>query len=106
MSLFWASLALAILLPTIGAVVLFRRVLALWRDLARSGKALADGLDGIATRLERMSVAGEGLGTVPDRAEPSLARLQVSLARLAVLRSAVRDVQDAVGRVTAVYPRK
>jgi hypothetical protein len=106
MPLVWASLAVAILLPTIGAVVLFRRALALWRDLRRSGKALLDGLDVIGARLERMSAAAEGLGAVTGRAEPSVERLQVSLARLAVLRSAVGDVRDSVGRVTAVYPRK
>jgi hypothetical protein len=109
----WASLALAIVLPTIGAVVVFRRGLALWRDLKRGGKGLFEGLDAVGRgldavgrRLERMSAASEGLGDVIGRAEPSVARLQVSLARLAVLRSALRDVQDSVGRVTAVYPRK
>jgi hypothetical protein len=81
-------------------------VLALWRDLGRSGKALADGLAAVSTRLERMSAAAEGPGEVTARAEPSVARLQVSLARLAVLRAAVSDVRDSVGRVTAVYPRK
>ena len=38
--------------------------------------------------------------------EPGVSRLEVSLARLAVLRAAIRDVQVAVGRVTAFYPRK
>jgi hypothetical protein len=102
----WLALALFILLPTIGAVVLFRRGLALWRDLRRGGKALFDGLDALGRRLERTSAAAETLGEVTRRSEPSVARLQVSLARFAVLRSAVRDVQDSVGRVTAIYPRK
>jgi hypothetical protein len=38
--------------------------------------------------------------------EAVLARFRVSRARLAVLRFAVKDVTDSVGRVTAVYPRK
>jgi hypothetical protein len=106
MALFWASLALAILLPAIGAVVVFRRGLALWRDLKRAGKSLFGGLDVVGRRLEQMSAAAEGLGTVTARPGPSVAQLQVSLARLAVLRSALHDVQSSVGRVTAVYPRK
>jgi hypothetical protein len=106
MALVWASLAVAIVLPTIGAVVVFRRGLALWRDLKRGGKALFDGLDALGRRLERTSAAAETLGEVTERAEPSVARLQVSLARFAVLRSAARDVQNSVARVTAIYPRK
>jgi hypothetical protein len=106
MALFWPSLGLAILLSTIGAVVVFRRGLTLWRDLKRGGKALVEGLDGLGRKLERTSAAAAGLGAATARPEPSIARLQVSLARFAVLRSAVQDVQDAVGRVTAVYPRK
>ena len=106
MGLFWPSLALAILLPTIGAVIVFRRGLALWRDLKRAGGALFAALDGVGRRLEQTSAAAEGLGAVTARPEPAIARLQVSLARLTVLRAALRDVQESVGRVTAVYPRK
>jgi len=35
-----------------------------------------------------------------------LLRLRVSLAQLAVLREALDEVQDGVGRVAAVVPRK
>jgi hypothetical protein len=38
--------------------------------------------------------------------EASLTRLRVSRARLNVLTSALADVRAAVGRVTAVVPRK
>ena len=106
MALFWASLAVAIVLPTIGIVVLVRRGLALWRDLKRAGRVFVTALDDVGRKLERMSTGAEGLGDVTARAEPPVERLRVSLARLAVLRSALRDVQDSVGRVTAVYPRK
>jgi hypothetical protein len=106
MAHFWLALALFILLPAIGAVFLFRRGLALWRDLKRGGAALADGLDDLGGRLERMSQRVAGVGDATARVEPSVARLQTSLAELGVLRAAVRDVQDAVGRMTAVYPRK
>ena len=106
MALFWLSLAAAVVLPVLGAVVVVRRTVTLWRDLKRAGRLIVEGLDGIGARVERTSAAAEGLGGVTARAEPSLERLRVSLARLAVLRSAAQDVRDATGRVTAVYPRK
>ena len=106
MTLFWAALAVALVLPAIGIVLVVRRGLALWRDVKRGGKALFDGVDALAQRVERTSAAAEGLGAVTERAEPSVSRLQFSLARLAVLRAALDDVRDSVGRVTAVYPRK
>ena len=106
MALFWLSLAVAVVLPVVGAVVVVRRAVTLWRDLKRAGSGIVAGLDGVAASVERTSAAAEGLGDVPSRAEPSVERLRVSLARLAVLRSAAQDVRDAAGRVTAVYPRK
>ena len=106
LALFWLSLALAVILPALGIVVVIRRGLALWGDLKRAGRAFVAALDDAGRKLERMSSSAEGLGDVTARAEPPVERLHVSLARLAVLRSALRDVQDSVGRVTAVYPRK
>ena len=106
MALVWAALAVAIVLPTIGAVILFRRGLAVWRDLRRTGSALFEALDRLGRGLERTSAAAEQLDTVTARAEPSVTRLELSLARLAVLRAALDDVRDAAGRVTSVYPRK
>ena len=103
---FWVALALFIVLPAIGAVVAFRRGLALWRDLKRATKGLTAGLDGVSRRAEVTAARAGGVGETTSRVEPSVARLQLSLARLSVLRGAVQDVQNAVGRVTAVYPRK
>jgi hypothetical protein len=106
MALVWASLALAIVLTTIGIVILFRHAVRLWRDLRKSGKALADGLDDLGRRVDEMSVRAERLEAAMARPGPGLARLRITLARFAVLRAAMADVQDAVGRVSAVYPRK
>jgi hypothetical protein len=106
MALVWASLALAIVLVTTGAVVVFRSALGLWRDFKRRSKALADGIDGLSDSLERMSARADRLDDATGKLEPSLTRLRADLSELAVLRAAVRDVQDAVGRVTAVYPSK
>ena len=106
LALFWLSLAVAVVLPAVGIVVLVRRGLALWRDLKRAARAFGAGLDDVGGKLERMSTRAEALGHVTARAEPPADRLRVSLAHLAVLRSALADVQASVGRVTAVYPRK
>ena len=106
LALFWLSLAVAVVLPAVGIFIAFRRGLTLWRDLKRVGRGSAAALDDVGRKLERMSTGAEALGEVTARAEPPVERLRVSLARLAVLRSALADVQDSVGRVTAVYPRK
>jgi hypothetical protein len=105
MALVWASLALAILLATIGAVVVFRSGLALWRDLNRGGNALANGLEELGERLERTSARLERLDQSTVRLDPSLARLQITVARLVVLRAAAQDVQDSVNRVVGFAPR-
>jgi len=106
MALVWASLALAIVLPTIGVVVVFRRAVDLWRDAKRGLKALGDGVEKLSRRLEATSAAADALGASPSRVAPAVARLEVSLAELGVLRSALRDVRESATRVTAVYPRK
>ena len=105
-TLLWLSLAVAIVLPVCGTVVVVRRAIALWRDLKRAGRALAEALDGVGARLERTSAAAEGLAAVSARPEPGLERLRISLARFAVLRAAAPDVRDSAGRAAAVYPRK
>ena len=106
MPLFWASLALAILLSTYGAVVVFRHGRALWRDFTRTAETLAAMLDEVSRKAEVAAARAEALDAVGTRIEPETERLRTSLAKLAVLRAAVGDVQYAVGRVTAVYPRK
>ena len=106
MAHFWLALAVFVLLPAIGAVILFLRARELFRDVKRGGRTLAQSLDDVSERLERMSERAESIGTTAQPMEPSVARLRTSLTELAVLRSALQDVQDAAGRVTAVYPRK
>jgi hypothetical protein len=106
MALVWASLALCIVLSTLGLVIAFRHGLVLFRDVKRSGPAFASGLDHVARSAEQTATRAAVAGAAVERVEPSLARLRVSLARLAVLRAAVDDVQAVVGRATALYPRK
>jgi hypothetical protein len=104
--LVWFALGVSVVLTTVGAVVFFRRGLELWRDLKRVRLAVTLKLEGLAYRAEELSTR---MAAVPARApavEEEVGRLRRSLAELGVLTAALRDVRDAFGRVTAVYPRK
>ena len=104
--LFWLALMVALLLVTGSAVYLTLTGLAVFRDVKRLGHEVGSGLEGITTasgQIERhLALAAES----GSRLEASLARLRESRARLNVLTSALANVRAAVGRVTAVYPRK
>jgi hypothetical protein len=98
------AILVAVTLAGIGFIAV--RGLQLWRTFKAFGRALDDTTSALTRSLERLGTASAGASAAPERLDPSLARLRVSLARLAVLRSAIQDVQDSVGRLTAVYPRK
>lgn len=102
----WAGLAVLVAAFLGGAVFAFARGRTAYRTVKTAGSDVSDGLqrisrdaDVIVTKLERL--AGDSA-----RLEAAVARLSVSRARLKVLTSAIDDVRDAVGRVTAIYPRK
>jgi hypothetical protein len=81
------------------------RVLQALRALKRLRRHTARELVRLADLGE---LTAEKVGTATDTAgvEESLGRLRVSLARFAVLRAALGEATDLVGRVAAVYPRK
>jgi hypothetical protein len=89
------------------AAVAFLAVRALdgWRTLKRFRR-------GLGRELARLADLGEAtadkLETATDGAEleSSISRLRVGLARLAVLRQALDEVQDTFKRFTLIYPRK
>ena len=101
----WAALIAAALVVVAALALLALRALRGWRDLkglrAAISGALAELSAGGERTTEKLAAAGE-----TEELQRSLARLRVSLARLAVLREAVDEVQDGAGRVTAVMPRK
>jgi hypothetical protein len=89
-----------------GALALFAvRVRGAWRDLGDTRRDLLGRLDDFASRAEettaKIAAAGDTAGLTD-----SLGRLRVSLAELSVLRAALDEAQDTVGRVTAYLPRK
>jgi len=102
----WLALLLLLLSSTVGSVFVFLRFRRFWRTF----KSFVSTLDGTFQQLnasvERLSGNAEAFGSETPKLEASLARLRRSLARVAVLRAAVQDAQDSLGRLTAVYPRK
>jgi len=106
MPIFWLALIIALVLTVASAIYVTLQGLEAFRAFKRLSRAIGGGLDRIATasgEIERhLALAAEG-GT---QLEAALARLRSSRARLNVLTSALADVRAAVGRVTAVVPRK
>jgi hypothetical protein len=76
-----------------------------WRSLKRLRRRLGKELDGLARLTEETSESA-ARATDQTKLAESTDRLRVSLARFAVLRSALDEAADAAGRVTSVYPRK
>jgi uncharacterized membrane protein YcjF (UPF0283 family) len=86
-------------------VLLAVRLLQAWRSLKRLRRHLGKELDRLATLAE---AAAEKTASATDtrRLDESLAALRETLARFAVLRGALEEVGETVGRVTAFVPRK
>jgi hypothetical protein len=106
MPIIWIALALALVLIVASVIYSTRRGLEAFRAFKRLGRNLAQELDRIAVasgEVERHLALAAASGT---QLEASLTRLRASRARLNVLTSALADVRAAVGRVTAVVPRK
>jgi hypothetical protein len=104
--LLWIAVLVVVFASTAGAVFVFLRVRVLWRALKSLGSAVDVTLGPLNASLEQLTANTEAFGSETPKLEAALARLRGSLARAAVLRAAVQDVQDAFGRLTAVYPRK
>jgi hypothetical protein len=105
-SLFWISLFVLLFSLTAGSIYLFVRALKLWRTFKTFGSALDGVVRELTGSLERLSANAEAFGSQTPKLKASIDRLRHSLARAAVLRTAVQDAQDAFDRLTAVYPRK
>ena len=101
--LVWIALGIAVVAVTVGIVEAARAGLRAWRAFRGSMRAASDALAELSTKLERLA---DSAPTHGPQLERSRARLDVSLARLAVLRSAIGEAQDAVSPVTLLHPRK
>lgn len=101
----YGALIAGILAFLAAAAFLAVRALQGWRMLKRARRHLARDLAQLATSAEH---TGEIVERISDQREleGSLSRLQLALRQLNVLRAAVDEVGDSLGRVTAVYPHK
>jgi hypothetical protein len=101
----WAAL-IAGGLAIVGALAyLGVRALQAWRDFKRVRRHLLGAAEAVTAQGEAVADGAADALDTSDVTE-SLARLRGSLARLAVLREAVDEAQDALGRIVSVMPRK
>jgi hypothetical protein len=101
----YGAVALATLSSISALAYLIAQALLAWRAFKRLRRHAFKELDRVLALAEAGAEKAQQLGE-GTRLQESLARLRVTLARFAILRRAVDEVSDSVGRVTAVYPRK
>ncbi len=104
--LVWIALVVLLFALTVGSVHVFLRLRRFWRTFQTFGSALDGTLRDLTGSLDRLARNTDSFASSTPRLEASLEKLRRSLARAAVLRAAMQDVQDSFGRLTAVYPRK
>jgi hypothetical protein len=102
----WAALILAALAGIAAFTLLVLRAHTAWRAVKDTNRLILRRLDDFTAKAEE--AAGKIAAVDGDTAEvqESLERLRVSLARLAVLRAAIDDVDHMLGSVAAAVPRK
>ena len=101
--LVWIALGVGVVAATAGLVVAARAGLHAWRAFRGSMRAASDALAELSTKLERLA---DSAPTHGPQLQKSSARLSTSLARFAVLRSALDEATDAVAPLRLLYPRK
>jgi ABC-type transporter Mla subunit MlaD len=101
--LVWIALGIFVVATSAGLVVAARAGLGAWRAFGGSMRAASDSLADLSAKLERLADSAPAHGPQLER---SSGRLKVSLARFAVLRSALDEATDAVAPLRLLYPRK
>jgi hypothetical protein len=106
MPLYWLALAVAIVAIIASSIYVTRKGLEAFRGVKRLGAAVTtevERIEQVSGEIERhLALAAES----GSKLDAKLEQLRRSRARLNVLTSAIDEVRDSVGRVTAVYPRK
>ena len=101
--LVWIALGIAVVAVTVGIVAAARAGLDAWRAFRGSMGAASDALADLSGKLERLA---DSAPTHGPQLERSRTRLEVSLARFAILRSALDEATDAVAPLRLLDPRK
>jgi hypothetical protein len=101
----WGALIAAVPAGIAALALLAVRAREAWRGLKDARRDLVRRLDELAAKAETTAEKVAAAGDIPEL-EASLGRLRVSLARLAVLRSALDEAQVSVARIPAVVFRR
>ena len=101
----YAAIGLAALSAISALAYVIAQSLLAWRAFKRLRRHAFREIDRVLTLTEAAAAKSERLAE-GTRLQESLARFRVTLARFAILRQAVDEVTDSVGRIAAVYPRK
>jgi hypothetical protein len=102
----WAAL-IVVVLAGIAALVLFVvRARRAWRDATDTAPEVLRRLDEFSHKAEAVAEKLAATSDSTTELEGSVERLRVSLAHLAVLRSALDEAVGTVGRVTAYLPHE
>lgn len=101
--LVWIALGVGVAAATAGLVVAVRAGLHAWRAFRGAARAGSDALADLTRKLERLAASAPTHGPQLQR---SSAHLSTSLARFAVLRSALDEASDVVAPLRLLYPRK
>jgi hypothetical protein len=102
--LIWGALIAGVIAAISGLVNLVVRMLQAWRDFKRTRRHMVRALDRVTASAELAAGKAEAADSL--ELQESLARLQRSLAELAVLRSAAEEAQATFDRITGIVPRK
>ena len=100
----WLALIVAFLAVLGSLAFLAVRILQGWRTYKRFRRHLGKELENLADALERTTEAAARASDT-SRLDEARARLQVTLARFAILREAIDEATSGVRRVAAVFPR-
>jgi hypothetical protein len=101
----YGAVILAVLSAVSALAYVISQALLAWRALKRLRRQALREIDRVVELADAAATKAERAAD-STRLRADLARLRVTLARFAVLRQAVDEVTDTVGRATAVYPRK
>jgi hypothetical protein len=101
----WGALIVGWLAGIAAVALLFVRVREAWRELKDARRDVVHRLGELGRKGEATAEKAAAAGETAELQE-SLGRLRVSLAQLAVLRSALDEAQLTVGRATWLIPHK
>ena len=102
----WIALGIFVLAVAGSGLSAGRAAFAAVRDLRAFRGSVSTELGDLTSRLERLAERAARTPRDQGDLDAALARLEVSLGRLRVLRAALDEVTDAAGGVRALYPRK